>query len=50
MPWSAGACGYDARVRRLLIIVTLVLLVAVAIGVGVAVARWPHGQAWARHT
>jgi len=48
MPWRAGACGYDARVRRVLIIVTLVLLLAVSIGVGVAVVRWPH--LWPPHS
>jgi hypothetical protein len=41
--------GYDARVRRLLIIVTFILLIAVSIGVGVAVARWPHSHWWPRH-
>jgi len=49
MPWCARACGYDARVRRLLIIVTLVLLIAVSIGVGVAIARWPHIHGWPQH-
>jgi hypothetical protein len=48
MPWRREACGYDARVRRLLIIVTFVLLLAVSIGVGVAIARWPH--LWPRHS
>jgi hypothetical protein len=46
MPWGARSCGYDAPVRRLLIILTLILLLAVSIGVGVAVARWPHGHWW----
>ncbi len=36
------AGGYDARMRRFLIVVTLILLVAVSLGIGVVVDRWPH--------
>jgi hypothetical protein len=38
----AAGEGYDAPMRRVLIVLMVVALLAVSVGTGVLVARWPH--------